>query len=729
MLRERLHNARHVNSYSYIATAAVHLESLLAGELRTLGCTDAAETRGGAAFSGPLVLAYRACLWSRVASRVLLTLADVPAPTPEALYDGVRSIPWREHLPDEATFAVECKLSQSAMTHAHYAALKVKDAVVDQLREQTGQRPSVDVERPDLRIHVRILRDTAVISLDLSGQPLHRRGYRARGVAAPLKENLAAAILLRAQWPRITHEGGELADPMCGSGTFAIEAALMAADIAPGLQRAQWGFEGWAQHDGAAWTELRDEARTRREAGLTQTLPPLRAYDHDPAAVRTALSNVERADLGRIVHVERRDLEHCAPVHVGSTGLLVANPPYGERVGASEGVPELYTSLGRVLRERFIGWRAAVLTADAALGRRLALRATKIHTLYNGRIECKLLHFEIDQQHFVSDFPRPIAADARSASAGMLTNRLRKNQKHLARWLEREGIRCYRLYDADLPEYAVAVDVYEGAQRWIQVQEYAAPKTIDPGVARSRLREALGVILEVLAVDQSQLFLKVRQPQKGRSQYEKLGVSGVLREVSEDGCRLLVNLEDYLDTGLFLDQRLTRRLIRELAREQDFLNLFGYTGTATVHAAKGGARSTTTVDLSHTYLDWARRNLELNGFHGPRHVLVQADCLRWLEDARERYGLIYLDPPAFSTSKRMRATLDVQRDHVGLIEHSARLLAPGGTLIFSTNLRTFRLDQGALPRLVFEDLSRATLPRDFERNPRQHHCWRIRKRD
>jgi len=257
------------------------------------------------------------------------------------------------------------------------------------------------------------------------------------------------------------------------------------------------------------------------------------------------------------------------------------------------------------------------------------------------------------------------------------------------------------------------------------VQEYAPPKSIDPAVARNRLREALGVILEVLDADEAQLFLKTRRPQKARSQYEKLGSGGALREVSEEGCRLLVNLEDYLDTGLFLDQRLTRRMLRELAHGRDFLNLFGYTGAATVHAARGGARSTTTVDLSRTYLDWARRNLELNGFTSSRHALIQADCLRWLEDPQARYGLIFLEPPTFSTSKRMQGTLDVQRDHVSLIDRTARLLAPGGVLIFSTNLRTFAMDREALPHLAFEDLSRATLPKDFERSPRMHRCWRI----
>jgi 23S rRNA (guanine2445-N2)-methyltransferase / 23S rRNA (guanine2069-N7)-methyltransferase len=716
-----------MTTHSFFAPSAIHLEALLAEELIAMGASDAVAARGGAAFSGSVELAYRACLWSRVASRVLLVLARFPAATPEALYEGVRSIRWGEHLRGESTLAVDCKVMQSSITHAHYAALKIKDAVVDQLREETGTRPSVDLANPDLHIRARVLRDEATISIDLAGEPLHRRGYRTRGVAAPLKENLAAAILLRAQWPRISSEGGELADPMCGSGTFPIEAAMIAADIAPGLQRARWGFARWNGHDRAAWENLLAEARARRDAGLARSIAPLRGYDHDATAVHTALANAERAGLSRLVHVERRALEDCAPVRAGSTGLLVANPPYGERIGANDALPGLYALLGRTMRERFPGWRAAVLAGDAELGHRLGLRATKIHSLYNGRIECSLLHFVIDE-HAATRLPRPTAPEARSASAGMLANRLRKNRKHLARWLEREGIACYRLYDADLPEYALAIDVYEGTQRWVHVQEYAPPKTVDAAVARSRLREALGVILEVLDADESRLFLKTRRPQKGRSQYEKLGSGGALREVSEDGCRLLVNFEDYLDTGLFLDQRLTRRLLRELAAGRDFLNLFGYTGVATVHAALGGARSTTTVDLSRTYLDWARRNLELNGFTGSRHALIQADCLRWLQEPQARYGLIFLDPPTFSTSKRMQGTLDVQRDHVSLINRTERLLAPGGVLIFSTNLRTFAMDCEALPQLAFEDLSRATLPKDFERSPRMHHCWRITKR-
>jgi len=723
-----------MTKHQFFATAPMNMEPLLADELRRLGAQEVAQVRAGAGFSGTLESALRACLWSRVANRVLLTLSRFPAPDPQALYDGIRSIDWREHLDVDDTIAVSLSTSRSQITHSHYGALKVKDAIVDQFRERDGRRPTVQTERPDIHVNVYLLRDEATVSLDLSGESLHRRGYRQQATAAPMKENLAAAILLRAGWPDIAAAGGALLDPMCGSGTLPIEAAMIAADIAPGLLREYWGFTRWKQHDANAWNTLLDEARTRRDRGLS-ALPSIRGYDHDLSAVNIALANVERAGLHGHVHIEKRELEQCAPAGHAGTGLVVANPPYGERLGAGAGLDELYARLGHTLKENFPGWRAAVLTGNPELGKRLELRATRIHALYNGAIECKLLHFVITPEWFAQDpdRPRPIAADKRGGSAQMLANRLAKNRKRLGKWLRREGVSCYRLYDADLPEYALAIDIYENPEPetppWIHVQEYAAPKSIDPRKARQRLREALGVIAEVLGTGQEQVFLKVRRPQKGTQQYEKLADTRRFHEVREGDCRLLVNFEDYLDTGLFLDHRITRKLLAELAGGKRFLNLFAYTGTGSVCAARGGAAATTTVDMSNTYLDWARRNMRLNGFVGDQHEFVQANCLEWLELAagRDRYGLIFLDPPTFSTSARMQGTFDVQRDHATLINKTVELLEPGGLLVFSCNLRRFNLETAALPGLAVEDISRATLPRDFERNPKIHHCWKIRR--
>lgn len=716
----------------YFATAPRHLESLLAEELRALGLTGVAETRGGARFAGSLEAAYRACLWSRVANRILWPLAEFVAADTEALYAGARELPWEDHLARDGRFAVALDAVESRIDHSHFAKLRIKDAIVDRFRARTGARPDIDIERPDVRVHAYLRQDRVVLSLDLSGTSLHRRGYRLQGQAAPLKENLAAAILLRAGWPQQAQAGATLLDPLCGSGTLCIEGALIAADIAPGLARSYWGLTGWLGHDPKLWTTLQGEARARRAAGLAR-LGPIRGQDRDPAAIRAARGNLERAGLAGRVELCCRELGDCAPASPDESGLVVANPPYGVRLEAERDLAALYARLGQVLREHFRGWRAALFTGNPELGRHLGVRAQRYHSLYNGPIACRLLHFAIEEEAFFSSRPRSLPATERGPGAVMFANRLRKNAKRLEKWRRREQIDNYRLYDADLPEYALAVDVYANnrAERLVQAQEYAAPASIDPRQARRRLREALGVLQEVLEVPEERCFFKLRQPQKGRAQYERLDTRERFHQVRENGLTFLVNFEDYLDTGLFLDHREIRRRIGQLAAGHHFLNLFAYTGTASVYAARGGARSTTSLDLSRPYLDWARRNLALNGLAAPDHQLVQTDCLRWLERAaREtrRWGLIFLNPPSFSTSKRMAGTLDIQRDHVALIRAAAQLLERGGLLLFSTNLRRFRLDQAALDDLEILDLGAATLPRDFARTPRMHHCWQLQWR-
>ncbi len=723
-----------VDELIFFATAPKGIEPLLADELRGLGASAVKETRAGVTFQGPLAVAYRACLWSRTANRILLPLARFRADTPEALYAGVRAIDWAEHMVPDGTLAVDFSTVQSRIGHSHFGAQKVKDAVVDEFRDLCGVRPSVALECPDIRINVYLRRDEATVSLDLSGESLHRRGYREEGGAAPLKENLAAAILLRAGWPAIAQAGGAFVDPMCGSGTLPIEAALIAADIAPGLQRPYFGFLKWKRHDVAAWEELLTEARERRERGLRQ-LPPIVGYDADPRAVKAALANVERAGLRGQVHIEKRELAACAAPrrsdHV--PGLVAVNPPYGERLGQVAELRHLYASFGDRLKERFPGWRAVVFTGNPDLAKNMGLRARRTHTMYNGALECRLLSFEVDPQWYTGAALGPARTAANmagdvtqaplSAGAEMFANRLRKNLRHLGKWAAREGIYCYRVYDADMPEYAVAIDIYEG--QWAVVQEYEAPATIDAAKARVRLQDALAVVPQVLGIAPENVFLKVRCRQKGAAQYEKLAAEGNFHVVREANCKFLVNFTDYLDTGLFLDHRSTRWTLQAMAKGKRFLNLFAYTGTATVHAAMGGAAATTTVDMSQTYLAWARRNLALNGFSEHRHVFVQADCLEWVKAEKRRYDLIFLDPPTFSTSKRMETTFDVQRDHVQLLKDVTRLLKRDGVLIFSNNNRRFKMDREALAELRIEDITRATIPKDFERNPRIHNCWRI----
>src|SRR5581483_11556345 len=649
--------------------------------------------------------AHRICLWSRLASRVLTPLVTFPCTSPEDLYNAAKTIDWADLFAPDSTFAVEVAGHSPHVTHTQFAGLKVKDGIVDRFREAIGRRPNVDPREPDIRVHLHLDRENASISLDLAGESLHRRGYRAVGVEAPLKENLAAAILIRAGWPQIAANGGALVDPMCGSGTLVIEAGLIAADIAPGIARTRWGFQAWLEHRPKVWQELVEEARERRAAGLKK-LPPLFGYDIDPRALRAAQRNANRAGLGEAAHFEQRDVSDSAPPDA-TPGLVVTNPPYGERLADDAEVIKLHSLLGAALKERFAGWRAAVFTGRPDLGPRLGMRADKMYSLYNGPIACKLLLFQVHARTAPaaitggSGVP-PLAALPPSVAVGGddFANRLTKNLKHLAKWAKRKGVSCYRVYDADLPDYAVAVDIYETGERHLHVQEYAAPKTIDPVAAERRLREALAHIQKVLDVPASRIHFKIRKSQRGSAQYSKQDDSGRFYEIDEHGCKLLVNFDDYLDTGLFLDHRPLRYRIQQESSGKRFLNLFCYTASATAHAFKGGAAQSLSIDLSSTYLDWGERNLHANHLRAKRadkfhpmpenargHWLLQADCMAWLKEqpAQPRFDLILLDPPTFSNSKRMEGVLDIQRDHIAMIQDCVKLLAPGGTLYFSTN--------------------------------------------
>jgi 23S rRNA (guanine2445-N2)-methyltransferase / 23S rRNA (guanine2069-N7)-methyltransferase len=727
------------NDLTFFATCPRNAEGLLLEELRSLGAGDAAETRAGVGFHGPLSLAYKACLWCRVANRILLRLHSCSVSSIDDLYACAHGLPWEDHLNSSGTLAVEVtstiKRGPFADLNTHFAEQRVKDAVVDRFRARTGARPSVELARPDVRINVHLTPEGAALSIDLSGEGLHRRGYRGEGGEAPLKENLAAAILMRSGWPRIAAQGGSLLDPMCGSGTLLIEGAFIAADVAPGLLRNYYGFLRWKPFEAKPWRELVEDAKERRESGL-RLLPPLYGFDSDPRAIGTARNNARAAGLAGRMALERRELGALGapPTSRGRTGLVVTNPPYGKRLGEVTELVEVYERLGEGLKRHFEGWEAAVFTGNPELGAHLGLRARRANVLFNGPIECRLLLFDIGAAAFAEGRKQGAeeSADTPGAGAVMFENRLRKNFKHLRRWAAREDVHCYRLYDADLPEYSAAVDLYED---WAHVQEYAPPRSVDPVQARRRVKEMVAAVPRVLDVPPSHVVLKVRRQQRGAQQYQRLKEEGRFLEVREGGLRFLVNLADYLDTGLFLDHRVTRAVIRDLAQGRRFLNLFGYTGTATVYAAAGGATATTTVDLSLTYLDWARRNLELNGLLTARHSFVRADCLQWLRrtatategdgPGAPQYDLIFLDAPTFSNSKAMTGDLDIQRDHAALIGAAARLLSQGGILLFSTNFRHFKLDPAVYESFHVEDITKQTLPPDFSRNTRIHRCFRI----
>jgi len=722
-------------SVSFFASAPRDLVSLLHRELIGLGAAHLRAGHAGVRFRGTLETAYRACLWSRVASRILLPLRSFQAATQEQLYAGVRRIPWSEHIPVDGTLAVDFTTSRSALDHAHFGAQKVKDAIVDQLRELTGRRPSVDRVRPDVRVNAHVDRDVATIAIDLSGDSLHRRGYRQQGGPAPLKENVAAAILLHGGWPEMAQAGKPLLDPMCGSGTLLIEAALMAADVAPGLTRDYFGLHRWCGHDAELWERLLEEARQRRHDGIGR-LPPMAGFDIDAKAVTRAGDNLLRVGLEKHIAIHCQDMVELQSPWPGRTGLLVCNPPYGERMGARDDLAELYAAMGEVLRTAFPGWQLMMLVGSPALGSHLGLRPRRSQKLDNGPLACQLTRYEIPPgggDKTVTPHARPVGRDHSDPHASMFANRLRKNLRNIGGWARRNDIGCYRLYDADMPEYAFAVDIYRAQETWVIAQEYQAPASIPEQQVAARRGTVLDTLEEVLSVPAERVVFKSRRRHRGGGQYQRLAMDGALHEVVENGCRLLVNFHDRMDTGLFLDHRQIRQLIRGLAPGRRFLNLFAYTGAATVQAAAGGATATTSVDLSASYLAWARRNLELNGFSCDRHVQIQADCLEWLADAPDShrdYGVVLLDAPTFSNSKRLAGTLDVQRDHATLIRLAARRLAADGVLIFSNHLKRFRMDREAVSAagLDLEDITRQTIPRDFARNPRSHHCWRIRRR-
>jgi 23S rRNA (guanine2445-N2)-methyltransferase / 23S rRNA (guanine2069-N7)-methyltransferase len=714
----------------FFASCGKGLEYLLVDELLALGCTRATAALAGANVEGNLVDAQRAVLWSRVASRVLWPIAEFDCPDEHALYAGVAAVPWPEHLAGGHTVAVDAHVSGEAITHARYAAQRVKDGVVDVMRAQTGARPDVDIETPDLRLNLVVRKGRAIVSIDLGGGPLHRRGWRQLQGEAPLKENLAAAVLLRGGWPQLYSEGGALLDPMCGSGTLLIEGALMAADVAPGLMR-QGSFmpTRWLGFDQVAWNRLREEARERETIGRAALRQDFHGSDLDPHAIRAARENAEVAGVSDDIRFETRDVS-TLPFIANPRGLIVCNPPYDARLAAD---PALYRSLGNALKHAVPDWRASLLCGDSELARATGLRAAKKYQLFNGAIECSLIVVDPVAPARREGSQEP---QALSEGAQMVVNRLRKNLRKLKTWREREGITCYRAYDADLPEYSAAIDVYttdESVPRiYLHVQEYAAPADIPEPVQRGRLKELLAAVRDVFAVPREQIALKTRARGKGGSKYartEQFDTRGEFVVVREGDARLRVNLFDYLDTGLFLDHRPLRQRIAEDAEDTRFLNLFGYAGAATVQAAVGRARQTTTVDLSATYLQWCSDNLRENNFDGPRHRLAQADAVAWLEADTGEYDLIFCDPPTFSNSKRAE-DFDVQAEHVRLLRAAVARLARDGVLYFSNNYRRFRLDTDAVAQFAqCEDISAQTIPPDFARDMRIHRCWRLRRLD
>ena len=700
-----------------------HLEDLLDGELAALGLAQRRVHVGGVEVQAELRDAVTICLRSRIASRVLWPLASFTALDADALYEGVARLRWASIVRPGATLAVGFDGTSRALRHTGFAAQRVKDAVVDSLREARGERPDVDPANPDLRLQAVLHRERVTLHVDLAGAALHRRGWRGDTGEAPVKENLAAALLLRGGWAAGAADW--LVDPLCGAGTLLVEGALIAADVAPGVLRTRFGFD--------AFLPTPEGLRAEIESGLPTPRGPVRLFgrDADPAQVERTRAHLQAAGAGERFEAEI-DLavgrvEDCAQLPA-PIGLVASNPPWGARMADTSAL----VALGRVLRQRAPGAPVAILVGQPDPGRpdpgrpdpvlRLELPGLERHPCRSGPLEAWMLTGTVEAA------PADTVDAASLAHAVMFANRVRKNNQRLGRFAQRAKTDAFRLYDRDLPEYALVVDRYGDA---LCVQELRAPATVDAVLAARRRDAALALLPEAAGVAPEAVFFRERRRQRPESQYGVLDRRLETRTVSEGAARFLVNLSDYLDTGLYLDSRGVRRLIHASFRRRGsgrFLNLYCYTGTATVQAALGGADESVSVDLSRTYLDWAAEHFALNGMPATPHRRIRSDVLGWLRGpgaAEAAFDVILLDPPTFSNSARTDDDLDLQRDHALLIDAALPLLAPGGELLLVAHARKFRFGWMAPEGISCEETTRSTLDEDCSRGHPAHRSWRI----
>lgn len=725
--------------FDFFASCPKGLEYLLKDELHALGLSDAHEAMAGAHFKGALMDGVHACMESRLASRVLHVLSRFALPDADTLYERAFALPWENLLKPGLAIAVDVSGSAPGFNNTQFAAYRVKDAICDRMKAHGMERPNVDLEDPDLRLRVHLHPRDAALMWDLAGSPLHERGFRLAQGEAPIKENLAAAMLIRAGWPALAQAGKALIDPMCGAGTILMEAVMIAADIAPGLRRAelaQFAFFKHPKFELAQFELALANASARAKAGLTALGLSQRFFGFDVSSVMIgqAKKNLAHAGFAGFVRLEALSVEHIIrPTALGEValpefaGLVISNPPYGERIGTPEKLVTLYRQFGQVLNSQFPDCKAAAISSERTLLDAVQLPVQKRYQLKNGALDCELAIFDPSRTPKTRG---PVSADADTLD--MLSRRLDKNLRRLKSYLSQANTECYRVYDADLPDYSAAIDCYGD---WLHVQEYQAPKEIPDHIAEKRLHALVQAACQVFDCPPERLSLKQRRRDKGGSQYGRSHRFGEQRtdpanffEVAEGRHQFIVNLRDYLDTGLFLDSRMLRHRIEKSANGKRFLNLFCYTGSASVYAAAGGATETVSVDLSPTYLDWAERNFSLNDMDPAKHEIVQADSFEYLENSNAQFDLIYLDPPTFSNSKRTDRVLDLETDHVELIDKTMQRLSAGGELIFVTNAKKLKLQTELFERYTIHDISQKTLPPDYERHADIHRAWSLRKR-
>ncbi len=368
-----------------IAKTFAGIEDILCGELEAIGATNTRKLTRAVEFEGDIEVMYKANLLCRTALRILKPVYTFEASNEEMLYREIQNIDWSKHFSLDQTFAINATLNQSTLTHSQYAALKAKDAIVDQFRAATGDRPNVDIDHPDLRIHLHIYNNICTLSFDSSGESLHKRGYRENTNQAPINEALAAALVLQSGWDKKS----ALADFMCGSGTILIEAAMIARNIAPNKFKERFGFQTWKDYDADLWKKIYN-------AALAAEIPAegvkIVGADISGNVLEKAQQNIETAGLKDIIQLKRYDFENFKP-HA-ETGMLICNPPYGLRI-EPEDIIAMYKKIGDAMKQNLKGWTCWIFTGNLEAAKHIGLRTTRKIHLFNGPIECRFLKFEI----------------------------------------------------------------------------------------------------------------------------------------------------------------------------------------------------------------------------------------------------------------------------------------------------------------------------------------------
>ncbi|WP_105168425.1 bifunctional 23S rRNA (guanine(2069)-N(7))-methyltransferase RlmK/23S rRNA (guanine(2445)-N(2))-methyltransferase RlmL [Pseudoalteromonas sp. T1lg23B] len=698
----------------FIALTSIGIEHLLAEELQQAGLELGKQSVGSVRFNADNLAAQKFCLTTRFATRVMLLIDESEdIKDKAALYKFARFQAWQDWFGPTQTFAIEFNGTNNELKNTQFSGLVIKDGIVDYFNDLYEQRPNVDKTEPNIRVIAKLNKHSCSLYIDYSGPRLSDRGYRTRQGKAPIREHLAAALVKRSGWLEDTSR--PLFDPCCGSGTLLIEAACMANNIYPNTNR-EFAFKRLPSFRKAKFDEIKAQVKATE---VDNTLWII-GSDLEDKVIDIAQQNAQRAGVADHIKFSAKDANALNKV-AKRPGVVLSNLPYGERLGSMAELVNLYRNMGIAFKKHFQDWRLALLGTDDSLFKLLKLSREKRYKFKNGPIDVELNLYQLNERQ-VSQNEQKTGLNFEGSQA--FANRLKKNKQALKSWLKKEQINAYRVYDADIPEYNVAVDIYNNSA---VIFEYAAPKEIDDLVAQKRLQDVITLTAEQLNIAPEDIAVKVRKKQKGESQYTAMDKQHRYDTVEEFGAKFKINLFDYLDTGLFLDHRLARRYIQEHAKDKRFLNLFSYTGSASVHAALGGAKSVTTVDMSKTYLKWAEENFALNNLKNPRYRFEQADCLKWLEHAQGQYDLIFLDPPTFSNSKRMKEVFDVQRDHIQLLTWIKKILSPKGTLIFSNNKRGFKMDEVGLMGLGLkaENISEQTLSPDFKRNKQIHNSWLI----